>query len=194
MTNKKSIEIRNLFFAREDHYLFSDYSLQVDAGEWISLRGNNGAGKSTLLKLIAGHIPPESGDIWTIPFSFLGHKNGQRCSLTVSGQLKSKMNLVGSTMNLDEVLENSSLHRLKDFPIAKLSAGQQRKVALAEFFFTPEKLWLLDEPLDHLDKDSQRLFNTLFHQHVQLGGTIVQSSHENLPNSYGSQEIWLRNP
>ena len=151
----------------------------------------NGAGKSTLLKLIAGHIPPESGDIWTIPFSFLGHKNGQRSALSVLGQLRSKRDLLGSTKNLDEVLEICSLQRLKDFPITKLSAGQQRKAALAEFFFTPEKLWLLDEPLDHLDNDSQRIFENLFRQHVQLGGSIVQSSHSSPPNSYGVKEIWV---
>lgn len=197
MTQKiteKTVEIQHLFFSREDSYLFIDFSLQILAGEWIALRGNNGIGKSTLLKLIARQIPPESGEIWTIPFSFLGHKNGQRSTRTVLQQLRSKRDLVRSTVNINDIIEACNLVPIKDFIIGKLSAGQQRKIALAELFFTPEKLWLLDEPLNHLDTTSQKVFEDLFRRHVQLGGTIVQSAHSSYPNSSGVQEIWLGTP
>lgn len=194
MTHKiteKSVEIQHLYFSRDDNYLFIDFSLQILAGEWITLRGNNGIGKSTLLKLIAGQILPESGKIWTIPFSFLGHKNGHRPTRTVLQQLQSKRDLLGSSININDIIEVSNLNKVRDFPIGKLSAGQQRKIALAELFFTPEKLWLLDEPLNHLDNTSQRVFKDLFQQHIESGGTIVQSAHNSYPDFYGVQEVWL---
>jgi heme exporter protein A len=184
---KLAISVQNLLFSRDDFYLYVNFSLSIQQGEWVVLRGANGSGKSTLLKLIAGHILPEAGEIFTIPFDYLGHKNGQRSYLTVGQHLHSKMILMDASADLDTILTMCNLTSVKDFPISKLSAGQQRKVALASLFFTPHKLWILDEPLDHLDQQSQKLFEDLFQRHVCSGGTILQSSHM----TYPAKEIWL---
>ena len=42
-------------------------SLQIDAGERVSIIGRNGTGKSTLLQIISGELPPDAGSVWRQP-------------------------------------------------------------------------------------------------------------------------------
>ena len=63
-------QLSKSYFARE---LFTDVTLQMNAGERLGLVGRNGHGKSTLLKLILGQEEPDSGAI-TIPRNYrIGH-------------------------------------------------------------------------------------------------------------------------
>ncbi|GAB4271013.1 MAG: ABC transporter ATP-binding protein [Methylomicrobium sp.] len=61
------IRLTNVSIAFGTHALLDNATFQLDPGERVGLLGRNGEGKSTLLKIIAGHIPPDHGDIWRQP-------------------------------------------------------------------------------------------------------------------------------
>jgi ABC-type multidrug transport system ATPase subunit len=68
--------------------------------------------------------------------------------------------------------------RLRDVPVARLSAGQRRRTSLACLLVRRPELWLLDEPHAGLDHDARDLLDRLVRQAVGQGATVVMSSHE----------------
>ncbi|MEJ2158206.1 MAG: ATP-binding cassette domain-containing protein [Desulfobacteraceae bacterium] len=58
------ITLRDISWGLGDAPLIEKASLQIEPGDRICLLGRNGVGKSTLLKILAGRIPPDTGDIW----------------------------------------------------------------------------------------------------------------------------------
>lgn len=189
-----AISLRRISFCREDVPLFQQLNLDVNKGQWVSIRGKNGAGKSTLLNLMAGLLVPDEGEILicpSTPIAFVGHQNGQQSHLSLRNQLEAKRIFLGSSIEVDWVLETCGLSFLANEKIGHLSAGQQRQGALAALLFTPQSLWLLDEPFEHLDLASKTRFMGIFTTFVQQGGTICQTSHEDFPASLVIQEYWL---
>ena len=81
---------------------------------------------------------------------------------------------------LEEALNHVGLYGFEDLPTSMLSAGQKRRVALAQLFLTRATLWILDEPYTSLDVTAVTLLEDLFRQHVQAGGLLIVTSHQAL--------------
>jgi heme exporter protein A len=64
--------------------------------------------------------------------------------------------------------------------VAQLSAGQQRRVALARLWLSDSPLWILDEPLTAIDKQGVAELISLFEQHAQQGGMVLLTTHQDL--------------
>lgn len=189
------MSLQNVYFLRDHTFFLQNIHLTIHQGDWISLRGKNGVGKSTLLKLMAGLLTPDYGSIQQQgPLTYVGHQNGQRSHLTLKQQLLSKQQLLRSSVPAEEVIDQCHLSTFQDQPISTLSAGQQRQGALAALLFAPQSLWLLDEPFDHLDGPARALFLNLCQNHRQTGGTICQTSHEDLEESLGVKNWELPSP
>ena len=67
---------------------------------------------------------------------------------------------------------------LLDVPVRYLSTGQRKRAAIARLIGQQAAVWLLDEPLNGLDKDAAALLETLVHDHCQRGGIAVIASHQ----------------
>jgi heme exporter protein A len=65
-------------------------------------------------------------------------------------------------------------------PCGKLSAGQQRRVAMIRWVLSGRRLWLLDEPLTALDTHAQAWLNEIIAEHCQSGGSVVCATHTDL--------------
>lgn len=65
-------------------------------------------------------------------------------------------------------------------PVARLSAGQQRRVALARLWLTDVPLWILDEPLTALDVAGVDMLTQRMEHHVTQGGIIILTTHQPL--------------
>jgi len=174
------LEIHELGCVREDRVLFEGLELKVAAGECIELTGPNGSGKSTLLRCVSGLYPDYSGVIVAEPVAYLGHKAG------ISGLLTPRQNLdwygAFDAVNVDHfaVLERVGLGGFEDIRCQRLSAGQQRRVALARLIFGRRRLWLLDEPFTALDHAGQNLVRELVLEHLSRGGAAVCATHQSL--------------
>jgi ATP-binding cassette subfamily F protein uup len=140
-----------------------DITLGVAAGERIGVVGQNGGGKSTLLRLIAGVEQPDAGALTRagdVEVTLLGQRDELDEHQTIREALvggRADHEWAGDSAFrsvLDGLLGGVALTRFPagmDTPIAGLSGGERRRIALARLLLDPPELLLLDEPTNHLD-------------------------------------------
>jgi len=168
-------------------------TLTVERGEIVLLQGPNGAGKTTLLRLCAGLLPVVRGEARVLGVDLaadrrsvrprvgmLGHANGLYDDLSVVENVSFWARTVGATpKEIQTALERLGLAgRLADVKVARLSAGQRRRTALAALAARRPELWLLDEPHAGLDAEGREVIDELLHGAVAAGATVVVASHE----------------
>ena len=90
-------------------------------------------------------------------------------------------------MNLRALLERAGLAGYEELPCHGLSAGQQRRVALARLMMDSNPLWLLDEPFTALDTAGQAQVRAIIRAHMDAGGAALCATHQDLlvPGSMG---------
>lgn len=168
-------------------------TLTVARGEIVLLRGPNGAGKTSLLRLCAGLLPVERGSAVVLGcdlvadrtavrnrVGLLGHANGLYGDLTVTDNVKFWGATVGATAaEVSASLARMGLaNRLADVPVARLSAGQRRRTALACLVARRAELWLLDEPHAGLDAAGRDELDATLRAAAAAGATVMVASHE----------------
>jgi heme exporter protein A len=161
----------------------------------VVLTGANGSGKSSLLRLVAGLLRPAAGQLsWgTEPVAadpvghrlrlhYVGHQDALKPAMTPREMLNFWAALRGLQQRhpaaaLDRAFTVFNLEAVADWPCRWLSAGQQRRVALARLLVSPAPLWLLDEPTSVLDDDSQAGFEQAVAAHRAAGGRVMLATH-----------------
>ena len=197
------LDIFDLRCERDDRELFADFALRLEAGQAIQLRGPNGAGKTTLLRCIAGMHPEYEGNIRLLgaPVSgekllFVGHRPGISGLLSAADNLRWHLDLAGwrGTANVvTAALARVGLSGYDDVPCQQLSAGQQRRVALARLALPTAEvcLWLLDEPFTALDDTGLQLVSGLMAERLTGGGAILFTTHQPAPELPGLITRWI---
>lgn len=138
--------------------LLDHVTLYLNKGQKVGVIGTNGTGKSTLLRILAGREEPEEGKVSCDPnirLEYLPQNPEFPPQNTVLEQVF--YGLSKEARSLAEYEAKSILTRLglTDFerPIAQLSGGQRKRVALASALVHPCDVLLLDEPTNHLDSE-----------------------------------------
>ena len=167
--------------------VLSGVTLGVSAGDRVGIVGRNGDGKSTLLRLIGGVEEPDAGAVTRVgglALSMLGQGDDLDSSSTVRDEL------VGGLADhewaadaryrnvLDGLLGGVSMSRFPrglDAPIAPLSGGERRRIALAKTLLGHPELLLLDEPTNHLDVEG---VDWLAHHLAARRGSILVVTHD----------------
>lgn len=185
-----SLSLQDISCVRGGRLLFSDMTFGLEKGEALFVRGANGSGKSSLLRLIAGLLYPASGKVKWAPeredaplqtqLHYLGHLDGLKPTLTVRETLIFWANMLGGVGNLERAQNDWRLDRLMDLPCGVLSAGQRRRVALAQLSLTGRPLWLLDEPTGPLDDAGVDLVTGAVRAHCGNGGVAIIATHRSL--------------
>ena len=85
-----------------------------------------------------------------------------------------------SDEDFDEVLDRLEIARLKRLPLRSLSAGQQRRVALARMLLSRVPLWLMDEPFTNLDRQGRKLVMDVTTEHLDRGGMCIMAAHQDV--------------
>ena len=173
------LSVLNASLALEGKKLFENVSFTALDNCIIILAGANGSGKTSLLKRLAGVAAFDSGEfeLSTTPL-YIGHKNAMKPELTVRENLLFYAAQENTQMLLDAADKFWQFGERLDEKYENLSAGWQRKCALARMLVTPKKIWLLDEPMANLDKPSREALATLIAAHANQGGTVIVSSHD----------------
>lgn len=161
--------------------LFTDIDFTINKNDKIALTGNNGSGKSTLLRIIAGQLPLSGGVMQRQeqPY-FIPQLYGQFDHLTVAQALGVQHTLTalqeilaGNTttenftaLDDDWSIEERCREALQYWqpgnidlsqPMGSLSGGEKTKVFLAGIMVHQPAFVLLDEPSNHLDRNSRQL-------------------------------------
>jgi len=190
------LDVSNLTAIRDERVLFESLSFTVQPGELVQIEGRNGTGKTTLLRIIAGLGDSEQGDIaWKSEsiFSnrdayhqdllFLGHQPGIKRELNAFENLSFYLQLhqqQSDRQAIWDALTQVGLAGREEVPVAQLSAGQQRRVALARLWLSNHPLWILDEPLTAIDKQGVKVLEALFLKHAQSGGMVLLTTHQDM--------------
>lgn len=186
-----SLDAIGLECIRDDRTLFSQLNFTLRPGEVLLLEGRNGSGKTSLLRILCGIRLPDEGSInWNGTdigrlgpdyhqhMAYVGHRDGNKLDLTPFENLAMARALgKANDMPLEAALEKVDLQGFEDVPTRNLSAGQQRRLALARLLVTDTVLWILDEPFTSLDVDGIRIVESLLDRHTAQGGMLAVTSH-----------------
>ncbi|MDR6505029.1 ABC-F family ATP-binding cassette domain-containing protein [Arthrobacter oryzae] len=151
---------------------------RVEAGQKILITGPNGAGKSTLLSVLAGTLEPETGTV--VRHGRVGYLQQELEPPARPGMRLLPAFAAGLGGNIDEHAEallRLGLFRTTEFhvPVGSLSAGQQRRLALARLLLGGYGTMLVDEPTNHL---APVLVEQLEAALSEFGGTLIMVSHD----------------
>ena len=186
------LEARELLCERDERTLFSGLSFTLNAGEWVQITGSNGAGKTTLLRLLTGLSRPDAGEVlwqgqplhqvrdsYHQNLLWIGHQPGIKTRLTALENLHF-YHRDGDTAQCLEALAQAGLAGFEDIPVNQLSAGQQRRVALARLWLTRATLWILDEPFTAIDVNGVDRLTQRMAQRTEQGGIVILTTHQPL--------------
>ncbi len=195
-----ALRLHNIACEIDERVLFNGLSATFAPGDLIQILGPNGAGKTTLLKIITGLSQRYRGELswgrFPIPsyefyacLLYLGHATGVKTSLTPLENLAWYFGLNGSKgesasaptrEDLREALRQVGLAGYEDVPSYQMSAGQQRRVALARLYVSQAPLWVLDEPFTAIDRQGVASLEQHLDGHRRNGGIVILTSHQSL--------------
>lgn len=174
---------------RGGRVVFDHLDFEVGGGEALIVTGRNGAGKSSLLRQIAGLVDIADGRIVldggnpesSLPEQahYVGHLDALKAAMSVRETAEFWATYLGGG-RIDEALQQLDLADLADLPVAYLSAGQRRRLALSRLVLAPRPVWLLDEPTVALDRASIARLVALMEAHLAAGGIIVAATHQDM--------------
>ena len=189
--------INNLSFSRNKTKIFENLNLSLNNKGVIQIKGKNGSGKTTFLKVILNILEPESGEIiWKgknikkniFDFynqtTFIMDNNTSTRELSVQDNINFWKGLSSSKLNNDEIfklLKKLDIEQYYKTKVMFLSSGERKKLELLRLILEQKKLWVLDEPFNHLDDLSIEILNQTFLDHINSDGMILFASHFN-PN------------
>ena len=178
--------------------VLSQLNLQISSGQVILFNGTNGEGKSTIIEAAAGLIPLEAGSVHhhgellidesgkgakpVHPFGLTLQADGCMGHQRIEEHLVNTMDIAGSRVEMDSILERYNLKHRKHDLIAQLSGGQRRKVAmiagiLPGFISKEPRLIFLDEPDSGLDEASRISLIEDIRYLRQKGHAVLIASH-----------------
>ncbi|ALM54497.1 cytochrome c biogenesis heme-transporting ATPase CcmA [Halomonas huangheensis] len=202
-----SLEARQLACERDGRWLFRGLDLTLKPGDVLRVEGPNGSGKTTLLKVLCGQITDVEGEVlWQgrplrraradllANLVYLGHGAGIKAHLSALENLRWYQAINGDGVSLsdcEEALESVGLASFEDVPAFQLSAGQQRRVALARLYLARGLLWILDEPFTAIDAEGVSALEQLLAQHASRGGAVLVTTHHALDRIQGLRRLRL---
>ena len=187
------LDARQLQASRDDRVLFTGLDFRLAPGEVLQVAGPNGAGKTTLLAGIAGLFALDRGTLswqgrpvdddpaaFLRAMTWLGHQSGLKLMLTPRENLDWLSRLRGMAPDraaVEAALETTGLYGYEDVPLARLSAGQRRRAALARLFVEQSPLWVLDEPFTAIDRQGVAELEGWLRAHAAAGGMVLLTTH-----------------
>lgn len=214
------IELDHITFSYtpEEEAVLKDFSLQIEQGSCVILRGDNGSGKTTLFRILNGLSFPEKGKYYfsgtDITKEYLKkNENAKRFHKQIGYLFQNPDLMLFNATVYDEIAfgprqmgleENEVDQRVQDcmklFEVSELSGkapyhlsgGQKKRVAFAAVMALNPDVLILDEPFAGLDRKTISWMKTFFEELKQSGKTLIIATHDdNLPEGLSDQTVDL---
>lgn len=174
------LELKKVSKGYGDQPVLSDIDLTIQRGDRLALIGPNGAGKTTLVRLMAGLLPPDSGEFVLGSGVRMAYFSQQQLELlnpqqTVLESLQSVAGDMGQgrLRNLlgGFLFRNDEVDKL----VSVLSGGERSRLLLCQILVQQANFLLLDEPNNHLDIQGRRVLEKTLETYE---GAICLVSHD----------------
>lgn len=195
------VQIQNMVKTFGARRVLEGFSLSVEAGEMVAIRGRSGSGKSTLLNIIGLLEPFDSGSYLLFGERSVapGSSRAQKIirervnyvfqsfalveSRTVQDNLMLAMRYIKESESrkiatIEEALRQVGLAGCKDQRVLELSGGEQQRVALARCMIKPGRLVLADEPTGSLDEANRKNVMSILERLHESGRTLIIVTHD----------------
>ena len=185
--------INNLSFSRNGNTIFDNLNLSLSNRSITQIRGKNGSGKTTFINVVLNFLESKTGEIFwegknikknIFNFynktTFIMDHNTCTRKMSVLDNINFWSRLSSSKLTKDEIellLETFNLQKYQNTKTMYLSSGEIRKLELLRLILEQKKLWILDEPYNHLDDLSIEILNQTFIDHINKDGVILFTSH-----------------
>lgn len=195
--NQPILDVSHINVRYNGRMALENVTFHLHAGERVAVVGPNGAGKSTLFKVVAGVLPPTSGEV-----KVFGSTPGRHVCIGYIPQ-RSQVDwnfpvtvadvvMMGRSAKLgplnwphkrdwehvQHALETVDLANLAARQIGQLSGGQQQRMFIARALAQEAELMLMDEPLTGLDTPSQEGILDLLDRLKKEGVTVMVATHD----------------
>ncbi len=173
-----------------EHVLLRDANLWLERGEHVSLVGANGSGKTTLLDVLTGRLEPAAGKV----------RRGHNVTVGLLSQHADELGEAGTVVEAAQRATKLTPNKARallgrflfsgeeaDKPLAALSGGERRRLALAVLVHSGANVLVLDEPTNHLDLDSREALEDALRA---FSGSVLLVSHDRaLLDAVGTRTI-----
>jgi ABC-2 type transport system ATP-binding protein len=179
----RAIALTRRFGAR---VALEDVSFELTSGELTAIIGPNGAGKTTLLSILAGALPPSSGQVrgrheHSRSVGWVPQEPALYSKLSVAENLR----LFARLERLDEpeaavqaMLEQTGLSERQADQVGTLSGGNRQRVNIAIGLLSQPEVLLLDEPSSSLDPRQRARLWEFIGELAQRGTSVLYSTHD----------------
>jgi ABC-2 type transport system ATP-binding protein len=182
------IQLANVCKSFGSFPVIADLSLQVNAGELVTLLGVNGAGKTTTINLMLGLEKPDQGEILLLgekpqslavrqQIGVTPQNTGFPEGLKVAEIIAFVQAHYASPLDIATIAQQFSLQDILDRQTSTLSGGQKRRLAVALAFVGNPRCVFLDEPTTGLDVESRQKIWRAIHHYIAAGGTVFLTTH-----------------
>lgn len=209
-----AITLNNINKSFGNRTLFRDYSLRVEAGDFVAIMGKSGAGKTTLLNIIGLLEMPDSGSVTLCgannlsfssrvaveirrhKLSYLFQNYGLVDTDTVEENMKlatrfCKARGVAKKKLITDALAQVGLTGYERRKVYTLSGGEQQRVALAKIIAKSPDIILADEPTGSLDECNRNYVMDILKELNRQGKTIVIVTHDPYVSECATKHIKL---
>ncbi len=158
----------------EDKIVLEEFSVHIAPGETVALMGASGCGKSTAGKLLLGLLQPEEGDINAPKRKGAVFQENRLCK--PFDAVTNVVMVTGNRNEAERALAEVGLAGLGKKPVAELSGGMKRRVAIVRALLSESDLLVLDEPFTGLDAANKRQVTAYMKEKLQ-GRSVLLITH-----------------